>query len=103
MFLFACILPDVQLGFIDFIAHPLWETWAELVYPDCADILDNLQANREWFNDRVQQQQQRLQRLQSQTQGQGLVNHRQHNGVVEEESENCCEDELLYNNDDAHR
>ncbi|XP_078280420.1 3',5'-cyclic-AMP phosphodiesterase 4C-like isoform X2 [Rhinoraja longicauda] len=38
-----------QVGFIDYIVHPLWETWADLVYPDAKDILDNLQDNRDWF------------------------------------------------------
>ena len=26
--------------------HPLWETWAELVYPDAQDILTTLENNR---------------------------------------------------------
>lgn len=38
-----------KVGFIDYIVHPLWETWADLVYPDCQDILDTLQYNRSWF------------------------------------------------------
>jgi hypothetical protein len=38
-----------QVGFIDYIVHPLWETWAELVYPDCQDILDALEENRDWY------------------------------------------------------
>lgn len=38
-----------QVGFIDYIVHPLWETWAELVYPDCQDILDTLEENRSWY------------------------------------------------------
>jgi len=37
-----------QIGFIDFIVHPLWETWAELVSPDCQSILDSLESNRQW-------------------------------------------------------
>lgn len=24
-----------QVGFIDYIVHPLWETWADLVHPVC--------------------------------------------------------------------
>lgn len=35
--------------FIDYIAHPLWETWADLVHPDAQKILENLEDNREWF------------------------------------------------------
>ena len=29
--------------------HPLWETWVDLVYPDCQDILDTLEENRSWY------------------------------------------------------
>ncbi|KAL0191143.1 hypothetical protein M9458_013841, partial [Cirrhinus mrigala] len=35
-----------QVGFIDYIVHPLWETWADLVHPDAQDILDTLEDNR---------------------------------------------------------
>ncbi len=35
-----------QVGFINYIAHPLWETWAELVYPDAQNILETLEENR---------------------------------------------------------
>ena len=35
-----------QVGFISFIVQPLWETWAELVYPDINDILDILNTNK---------------------------------------------------------
>ncbi|XP_065353303.1 3',5'-cyclic-AMP phosphodiesterase isoform X5 [Cloeon dipterum] len=38
-----------QVGFIDYIVHPLWETWADLVHPDAQDILDNLEENRDWY------------------------------------------------------
>ncbi|XP_062337768.1 cAMP-specific 3',5'-cyclic phosphodiesterase 4C-like isoform X1 [Osmerus eperlanus] len=38
-----------QVGFIDFIAHPLWETWADLVHPDAQELLDTLEDNREWY------------------------------------------------------
>ncbi|XP_019675309.2 cAMP-specific 3',5'-cyclic phosphodiesterase 4C isoform X1 [Felis catus] len=38
-----------QVGFIDYIAHPLWETWADLVHPDAQDLLDTLEDNREWY------------------------------------------------------
>ena len=37
---------DFQVGFISYIVHPLWETWAELVYPDAQDILTTLENNR---------------------------------------------------------
>ena len=38
-----------QVGFIDFIVHPLWETWADLVYPDATAILETLEQNRNWY------------------------------------------------------
>ena len=38
------------MGFIDYIVHPLWETWADLVYPDAQDILDTLEENREFYH-----------------------------------------------------
>lgn len=42
-----------QVGFIDYIVHPLWETWADLVQPDCQEILDVLEDNREWYRSRI--------------------------------------------------
>ncbi|CAK9302778.1 unnamed protein product [Gordionus sp. m RMFG-2023] len=38
-----------QIGFMDYIVQPLWETWADLVYPDCQCMLQNLETNREYF------------------------------------------------------
>jgi len=43
----------LQVGFIDYIVQPLWETWAELVQPDCQEILDLLEDNREWYRSRI--------------------------------------------------
>ncbi|KAM6466995.1 3',5'-cyclic-AMP phosphodiesterase 4C isoform 2-T2 [Liasis olivaceus] len=42
-----------QVGFIDYIAHPLWETWADLVHPDAQEILDTLEDNREWYQSMI--------------------------------------------------
>jgi len=42
-----------QVGFIDYIVHPLWETWAELVYPDAQPMLDNLELNRDWYSEQI--------------------------------------------------
>ncbi|XP_078657169.1 3',5'-cyclic-AMP phosphodiesterase 4C-like isoform X22 [Branchiostoma floridae x Branchiostoma belcheri] len=42
-----------QVGFIDFIVHPLWETWADLVHPDAQSILDQLEENRDWFASQI--------------------------------------------------
>ncbi|XP_034184909.2 phosphodiesterase dunce isoform X3 [Osmia lignaria lignaria] len=42
-----------QVGFIDYIVHPLWETWADLVHPDAQDILDTLEENRDWYQSKI--------------------------------------------------
>ncbi|XP_056329767.1 cAMP-specific 3',5'-cyclic phosphodiesterase 4B isoform X3 [Danio aesculapii] len=44
-----------QVGFIDYIVHPLWETWADLVHPDAQDILDTLEENRNWYYSMIPQ------------------------------------------------
>uniref|UniRef100_A0A8C2JQ84 Phosphodiesterase n=1 Tax=Cyprinus carpio TaxID=7962 RepID=A0A8C2JQ84_CYPCA len=44
-----------QVGFIDYIVHPLWETWADLVHPDAQDILDTLEENRNWYQSMIRQ------------------------------------------------
>lgn len=38
-----------QVVFIDYVVHPLWEAWADLVYPEAQNILTNLQKNREHY------------------------------------------------------
>lgn len=43
------------MGFIDYIVHPLWETWADLVHPDAQDILDTLEDNRDWYHGAIRQ------------------------------------------------
>ncbi|XP_068277892.1 3',5'-cyclic-AMP phosphodiesterase 4A isoform X2 [Nyctibius grandis] len=42
-----------QVGFIDYVVHPLWEAWAELVHPAAQDILEALEHNRDWYQGRV--------------------------------------------------
>ena len=37
------------MTFLDLIILPLWETWAELVYPDAQEMLDNLSQTREYW------------------------------------------------------
>ncbi|KFP05754.1 cAMP-specific 3',5'-cyclic phosphodiesterase 4D, partial [Calypte anna] len=44
-----------QVGFIEYIVHPLWEAWADLVHPDAQDILDTLEDNREWYQSTIPQ------------------------------------------------
>lgn len=38
-----------QVSFIDYIVHPLWETWAELVDPYCNDVVDTIVQNKKHF------------------------------------------------------
>lgn len=45
----------MQVGFIDYIVHPLWETWGDLVHPDAQDILDTLEDNRDWYQSNIPQ------------------------------------------------
>jgi len=46
-------IEKTQVGFIDYIVHPLWETWADLVHPDAQDILDALEDNRDWYQSQI--------------------------------------------------
>ena len=41
------------MTFLDLIILPLWETWAELVYPDAQEMLDNLSKTREFWHDQI--------------------------------------------------
>lgn len=50
---YFCLSP--QVGFIDYIVHPLWETWADLVHPDAQEILDMLEENRDWYQSKFHQ------------------------------------------------
>ena len=43
----------IQVGFIDYVVHPLWETWSDLVQPECQYILDLLETNRQWYQDQL--------------------------------------------------
>ncbi|NWY22325.1 PDE4D phosphodiesterase, partial [Aphelocoma coerulescens] len=42
-------VPVSQVGFIDYVVQPLWETWGDLVHPDAREMLETLEENREWF------------------------------------------------------
>merc|ERR1711915_301174 len=44
-----------QVGFIDYVVHPLWETWSELVFPDVQDILGLLENNRTYYEGLIPQ------------------------------------------------
>ena len=47
------IIHPMQVTFLDLIILPLWETWAELVYPDAQEMLDNLSQTREYWVSQV--------------------------------------------------
>nr|XP_050853547.1 cAMP-specific 3',5'-cyclic phosphodiesterase isoform X5 [Vespula vulgaris] len=71
-----------QVGFIDYIVHPLWETWADLVHPDAQEILDTLEENRDWYQSMIppsppsdDQQQQQQQAVNDQQQQQSEKKH----------------------------
>lgn len=55
---FNVTLEKSQVGFIDFIVHPIFETWADLVVPHAQHILDQLEVNREWYQERIPEEQQ---------------------------------------------
>ena len=44
-----------QVGFISYIVHPLWETMAELVFPDGQEIMTTLEENRVYY-DQIQKE-----------------------------------------------
>merc|ERR1711953_1378785 len=50
---FNATIEKSQVGFIDYIVHPLWETWADLVHPDAQDILNTLEDNRDWYHSQI--------------------------------------------------
>ncbi|KAM7538810.1 hypothetical protein Aperf_G00000049059 [Anoplocephala perfoliata] len=43
----SVVVDKAQIGFIDFIVHPLWDTWCDLVHPAGEHILEALDANRD--------------------------------------------------------
>ena len=38
-----------QVVFINYVVHPLWETWNDLVDPDAQHIVEQLVNNREYY------------------------------------------------------
>ena len=47
----SCLCP--QASFIDFVVYPLWEVWAELVFPHAQFVLDRLHAMQEYWTDMI--------------------------------------------------
>ena len=44
---------SLQVGFIDFIVLPLWETLGELMFPFCQEMLNQLNENRNYYFCRI--------------------------------------------------
>lgn len=104
-----------QVYFIDYIVHPLWETWADLVHPDAQRILENLEDNREWFasqlppdspsslvaanEDQLQQQQQlqetEQQQLDEDVSGSLDCSVEEHQSQSQSQQQQQVEDEML--------
>jgi len=78
---------------MDYIIHPLWETWSELVYPDCRDILGHFETNRAWYSSRAQQPQQQQQNYIP------LAPHLSKH-VVKEENEDAIEEDCVKEDDE---
>jgi len=49
----SCKINVILQGFITYIVLPIYETWADLVYPDAQNILDQLEENREYYSSRI--------------------------------------------------
>uniref|UniRef100_A0A158QBU0 Phosphodiesterase n=1 Tax=Hymenolepis diminuta TaxID=6216 RepID=A0A158QBU0_HYMDI len=45
----SVVVDKAQIGFIDFVIHPLWDTWCDLVHPAGEHILETLDANRDFI------------------------------------------------------
>ena len=48
--MYSTHVPHSQVTFIDYFLHPLWETWAELVFPDAQPMMDYLAKTREHWS-----------------------------------------------------
>ena len=50
---FNSAIEKTQVGFIDFVIRPLWETFADLVNPDAQDILETLESNKQYYQAKI--------------------------------------------------
>ena len=46
-------IEKTQVGFIDFVIRPLWETFADLVNPDAQEILETLEGNKQYYQAKI--------------------------------------------------
>ena len=49
----VCMCIHLQASFIDFVVYPLWELWAELVFPHAQFVLDRWHAMQEYWTDMI--------------------------------------------------
>ncbi|XP_076683903.1 phosphodiesterase dunce isoform X5 [Andrena cerasifolii] len=80
-----------QVGFIDYIVHPLWETWADLVHPDAQEILVTLEDNRDWYLSMIPPSPPSEEQQQHQQQGNEQQSERTHFQVTLEEGDETGE------------
>ena len=50
---FNAAIERTQVGFIDFVVRPVWETWADLVNPDAQEILDTIESNKHYYQSKL--------------------------------------------------
>ena len=50
---FNAAIEKTQVGFIDFVVRPVWETWADLVNPDAQEILETLERNKNYYQAKI--------------------------------------------------
>ena len=43
----------IQVGFIEFVVRPVWETLADLVNPDAQEILETLEGNKQYYQAKI--------------------------------------------------
>ena len=46
-------IEKTQIGFIDFVVRPVWETWADLVNPGAQQILETLENNKQYYQAKI--------------------------------------------------
>ena len=50
---FNAAIEKTQVGFIEFVVRPVWETWADLVNPDAQEILETLEKNKQYYQAKI--------------------------------------------------
>ena len=50
---FNAAIEKTQVGFIEFVVRPVWETLADLVNPDAQEILETLEVNKQYYQAKI--------------------------------------------------